>query len=216
MLHDARVPEIHAIAAFALLSFLLIIVPGPSVLFVVSQAVAHGRRHAVGTVVGNAAGFVVQIALVAVGLGAVVARSAEVFAAIKFVGAGYLVWLGVQTVRRRADLGSWEVDPGDARRSAVRDGFVVGVANPKSIVFFVAILPQFVDPDGAPAPVQMMLLGMVFTVIALVCDGAWGIAAGTARSWFVRSPRRMERLRAIGGTVIVGLGVRLAVSGRAD
>ena len=96
------------------------------------------------------------------------------------------------------------------------DGFVVGVANPKVIVFFASILPQFVEPDGAPAALQMAMLGAVFIAIALVCDSTWGLLAGTARQWFARSPRRIERLAATGGAVTVGLGLRLALVRRAD
>ena len=93
---------------------------------------------------------------------------------------------------------------------------MVGVANPKAIVFFAAILPQFVDRGGAPVAIQMAFLGVVFVVVALVCDGAWGLAAGTARDWFARSPRRLERLGAIGGATMVALGVQLAIAGRHD
>jgi threonine/homoserine/homoserine lactone efflux protein len=101
-------------------------------------------------------------------------------------------------------------------RSLFVDGFVVGVANPKTIVFFAAILPQFVQAGGAPAGLQMMALGVIFAVIALASDSVWGLAAGTARTWFVRSPRRLEAVGALGGVAIVGLGVRLALTNRAD
>jgi threonine/homoserine/homoserine lactone efflux protein len=99
-------------------------------------------------------------------------------------------------------------------RTLVLDGVVVGVANPKAIVFFAAILPQFVDRSGAPAGVQMAVLGLVFVAIALVSDSLWGLVAGSARQWFVRSPRRLERIGAAGGLVMMGLGVRLALTGR--
>ena len=140
------------------------------------------------------------------------------FTAVKLFGAAYLVWLGTQAIRhRRSNAITLEKAAAPAQsRSLFVDGAVVGVANPKSIVFFAAILPQFVEPGGAPAGAQMLILGMVFVVVALVSDGAWGLAAGTARNWFARSPRRMERMSATGGAVMVGLGLRLALSGRAE
>lgn len=206
------------LAGFAALSLALIVVPGPSVMFVVSRAVALGRRAALVTVLGNATGCFVQVLLVAAGLGVLVERSIVVFSAVKLIGAGYLVYLGVKAIIQRRAL-ALPVDasaPSRRRRSVYLDGFVVGVANPKVIVFFASILPQFVEPDGPPAAVQMALLGAVFVAIALVCDSTWGLLAGTARQWFARSPRRIERLAATGGAVTVGLGLRLALVRRVD
>jgi threonine/homoserine/homoserine lactone efflux protein len=206
------------LAGFAALSLALIVVPGPSVMFVVSRAVTLGRRAALVTVVGNATGCFVQVLLVAAGLGVVVERSIVVFSAIKLVGAAYLIYLGIKAIVGRRTL-AVPVDasrPGRSGRSVYVDGFVVGVANPKVIVFFASILPQFVEPGGPPAALQMALLGAVFVAIALVCDSSWGLLAGTAREWFARSPRRLERLSATGGAVTVGLGLRLALVRRAD
>ena len=211
-------PPAGSLVAFAGLSLLLVLVPAPSVMFVVSRAVALGRKAALITVAGNALGIYLQVALVAAGLGVVVERSVAVFTAVKLFGAAYLVWLGIQAIRhRRSNAITLEKAAAPAQsRSLFADGVVVGVANPKAIVFFAAILAQFVEPGGAPAGAQMLILGMVFVVVALVSDGAWGLAAGTARNWFARSPRRMERMSATGGAVMVGLGLRLALSGRAE
>src|SRR5215207_406163 len=145
-------PSLHSFAAFALASFVLVVVPGPSVLFVISRGVALGRRAALATVVGNAAGVYVQALLVAVGLGAVISRSATIFTTIKLAGAAYLVHLGVQAIRHRRTLSS-VLDVAEVRptRHLLREGFVVGLANPKATVFFAAILPQFVEDGGAPA-----------------------------------------------------------------
>jgi threonine/homoserine/homoserine lactone efflux protein len=201
-------------------SFAIIVIPGPSVMFVVGRALSLGRRAALVTVAGNALGFYVQVVFVALGLGAVVERSVAVFTAIKLIGAVYLVWLGVQAVVHRtanARASMVEDESGAvAHRSVFVDGFVVGVANPKTIVFFAAILPQFVQTGGAPAGLQMLELGVVFAVIALLSDSVWGLAAGTARAWFVSSPRRLELVGAAGGVAIVGLGIRLALTSRAD
>lgn len=209
-------PPAHDIAAFALASFLLVLVPGPSVLFVVSRGVALGRRAAVATVVGNAGGAYTQVLLVAVGVGSVIERSAAVFNVIRLFGAAYLVVLGVQALRHRRALSTVLDVAGTVRptRSLLRDGYLVGLGNPKAAVFFAAILPQFVEPAGAPAGLQMALLGLVFVAIALVSDSMYGVAAGTLRVWLSRSPRRLEALGGAGGLTMIGLGLGLAVTGR--
>jgi threonine/homoserine/homoserine lactone efflux protein len=211
-------PPLQSIAAFAALSFVLIAVPGPSVTFVISRAVALGRRAAVLTVVGNAAGVYVQVVLVALGLGAIVERSVLAFMAIKLLGAAYLVWLGIEAIRDRRKLAEVLDATGTVKSqgAVVRDGFLVGIANPKSIVFFASVLPQFVALGAAPAGLQMALLGVVFVLIALVSDSVWGVAAGTARQWLARSPRRLERLGGAGGFAMIALGLRLAIAGRTD
>ena len=213
-------PSVSSLAAFAAVSFAIIVIPGPSVMFVVGRALSLGRRAALVTVAGNATGFYLQVVLVAIGLGAIVEQSVAVFTAIKLIGAVYLVWVGAQSIihRRRNAQMAVAVEGADvvAHRSLFVDGFVVGVANPKTIVFFAAILPQFVETGGAPAGLQMLALGVVFAVIALASDSVWGLAAGTARQWFVGSPRRLELVGAAGGMAIVGLGVRLAFTRRSD
>jgi threonine/homoserine/homoserine lactone efflux protein len=212
---------VDRLLGFSALALPLIVVPGPSVLFVISRGVALGRRAALATVVGNAAGAYAQVVLVAAGLGAVVARSIAVFTAIKVVGAAYLIYLGVQAIRHRkvgAVVATAAGVPDEALGLGriVRDGFAVGVANPKVIVFFAAILPQFVDPARGWVTAQLLVLGLVFVAIALVSDGTWGLVAGTARDWLGRDPRRLRRLHGTGGVVMVGLGVRLLTTGRHD
>jgi threonine/homoserine/homoserine lactone efflux protein len=213
------VVDSHALASFAVAAFILIVVPGPSVLFVVSRGVALGRRAAVVTAMGNAVGIYLQVVAVALGVGAVIERSVMLLSAIRLLGAAYLVYLGVQAVRHRRALASvLDVGAGAApeRRSLALEGFVVGVSNPKWIVFFTAILPQFIDPSGAPVALQMLALGGIAVAIAVVSDSVWGMVAGTARSWLARSPRRLEALGGAGGLTMIGLGVRLAATGRKD
>lgn len=204
--------------AFAAMSFLLIVVPGPSVLFTVGRALAHGRRAALSSVVGNAAGAYVLVVAVAFGVGAVVASSAVAFTVLKLAGAAYLVYLGVRTWRQRGSLPDAATDGGAAHGSlrTLREGFVVGVTNPKTIVFFAAVLPQFVDPAQGHVTGQMLLLGLVFNVIALASDSVWGMGASAARDWFARSPRRLAAVGRIGGLSMIGLGVTVAVTGRRD
>jgi len=209
------VPIDHLVT-FAVLAFVLIVIPGPSVLFVVGRAVSVGRRAALATVLGNAAGEYLQLVLLAFGLGLVVERSEMVFAVVKYVGAAYLVWLGIESLRRRgarAEALAVSADPAGPWRPA-RDGFIVGATNPKTTIFFAAILPQFVDPAAGPVPVQMLLLGLIFLAIAVVSDSAWALAAGTAREWLMRSRRLRESLNVGGGLIMIGLAVKLAFSSR--
>ena len=204
--------------AFVLMAFAFVAVPGPSVVFVVSRALVLGRRGALATVVGNAAGVYVQVVAVSIGLGALVERSIVAFTILKFGGAAYLAYLGVQAIRHRRDLSQRPGVDVEVPRMlrAVRDGFIVGVANPKAVVYFAAVLPQFVDPAGIHPSLQMLVLGAICVAIALISDGVWAVSASAARAWFARSPRRLERIGAVGGVAMIGIGARLAVSGRPD
>jgi len=197
---------------FAAMSFAIIVVPGPSVLFVIGRGVALGRRAALATVVGNAAGAYVLVLLIAAGLGPLLERSERLLVAVKLAGAAYLLWLGYKAIRDRRKLTDALGAPVEPRRTWVilREGFVVGVLNPKVVLFFTAALPQFVAADGAPVPVQMAMLGLIFVAIALVSDSLWGLAAGTARSWLADRPRHLEGIGAVGGGLMIAVGIRLA------
>ncbi|MFD8547299.1 LysE family translocator [Streptomyces sp. NPDC059649] len=205
---------------FAVMSLLVIVIPGPSVLFVIGRALAHGRRTALATVLGNVLGSYLLVAAVAFGLGALVERSVTVFLAVKLAGAAYLVFLGVQAFRHRKDMKVTDVRPsgrparGDLR--TVADGVLVGCTNPKGIVFFAAVLPQFVDQAAGGLPAQMLVLGLVPIGIGLVTDTVWGLTASAARGWFARSERRLSLIGGAGGFAMIGLGVTVAATGRAD
>jgi len=200
--------------AFLIASILFIQVPGPSLLFTIGRALTVGRRQALLSVVGNALGLVAQAGLVALGLGAIVAASTAAYTVVKLVGAAYVVWLGVSAIRHRADaraaLENRERTPA-TRGHAVRTGMVVGVTNPKTIVFFVAFLPQFTN-DSGPAALQVALLGTVFGILAVCSDSVWALAAGKARDWFARKPHRLDKLSASGGGMMIALGFTLAAS----
>ncbi|WP_431968747.1 LysE family translocator [Actinacidiphila sp. bgisy160] len=206
------------LAAFALVSLVLVVIPGPSVLFVIGRALAHGRRVALTSVAGNTLGSYVLVVAVALGVGPVVERSALLFAALKLAGAAYLVYLGVRALRHRGDLAMASADAGAARGvlRTLGEGFVVGVSNPKTMVFYAAVLPQFVARAAGHVTVQMLLLGLVFNAIALVSDSTMGLVAAAARSWFARSPRRLSLVGGAGGLAMIGLGVTVAATGRAD
>jgi threonine/homoserine/homoserine lactone efflux protein len=212
------VPPTTHLLTFAITAFVLIAVPGPSVLFVVSRAIALGRVVGVATVAGNTVGAFVQVTAVAFGIGPLVERSVALFTIMKLAGAGYLMFLGVQAIRHRRSLTTAlgaQVEQKTAAR-IVLDGFTVGATNPKVIVFFAAMLPQFVDRQAGDVPTQIIVLGAIFAAIALLSDSTWALVAGTARAWLARSPRRLELIGGTSGLVMIGIGVRLALTGRKD
>jgi threonine/homoserine/homoserine lactone efflux protein len=186
-------------------------------MFIVGRALAYGRRAAVLTVAGNTVGAYVQVTVVAIGIGVLVERSIIVFNVLTLVGAAYLVFLGIRAFRDRRSLEGSLIDlspPPQSASTLVVQGFVVGATNPKTIVFLSAILPQFVMRSNGHVPAQILLLGLVYAVIALVSDSLWGVAAGAFRSWFARSPRRLRLVGGVGGLAIAAVGVGLALSGR--
>jgi threonine/homoserine/homoserine lactone efflux protein len=204
--------------AFGITALVVIVIPGPSVLCVVGRALAGGRRVAILTVVGNALGEYVQVIAVAFGIGALAEQSVAAFTALKLVGGAYLVYLGVRTFRERRSLAAAIAAPTamhSDRRSFIQ-GVTVGVTNPKTVVFLAAILPQFVSRAGGDVPAQILLLGLIFAAIALLSDSMWALAAGGFRTWFARSPRRLELIGGAGGLAIVAVGAGLLVSGRKD
>ena len=207
--------------AFAAMSLLVIVIPGPSVLFVIGRALAHGRRTAVATAIGNVFGSYLLVTAVAFGIGALVERSVTIYLTVKLAGAAYLVYLGVQAFRHRKDLkaSAMRTAPGQEPRGdlrAVLDGTLVGVTNPKGVVFFAAVLPQFVNHSAGHVPLQMLLLGLIPISIGLVTDTLWGLTASAARTWFAGSDRRLSLIGGAGGCTMIGLGVTVAVTGRAD
>jgi threonine/homoserine/homoserine lactone efflux protein len=211
------VPSTEHLLAFLLAGVVLVAVPGPSVLFIVGRALAHGRRAALTSVAGNTTGVAVIVVAVALGVGAVAATSAAVFSVLKLAGAAYLIYLGVQTWRHRGDLAAALGRPGlPPGRRVFLQGVVVGATNPKVLVLFVALLPQFTDPDAGSPGMQMLVLGLLFTLLAAGLDSVWGLAAGAARDWFATSPARLSRVGGTGGLMMIGLGATLALTGRRD
>jgi threonine/homoserine/homoserine lactone efflux protein len=210
------VPTDH-LAAFLLTIYILIVIPGPSVLFTISRGVALGRRAALATVLGNTSGLVAQLLLVAVGLGAILARSETVYTVVKLVGAAYLVLLGIRSIRERKHLAGVLTSGAVAPRSlgrTIREGFVVGLTNPKGVLIFTAVLPQFIDHSRGHYTLQLLSLGLLCAVIALLSDSTWALASGSARAWLGRSPERLQRLSVGGGISLIALGCGLALTGR--
>ena len=201
-----------AVVGFVALSLAVIVVPGPSVMFAISRAIVAGRRNALLAVLGNACGLLVQIVVIALGLGYVVTGSELVRTVLRLGGAVYLVWLGIEAIRHQhAARQAVEADTPQPTARPFRQGFVVGVANPKSFVFLAALLPRCVEPDAGPVPLQMLLLGALFCAIAIVSDGSWAVGAAQARRWLSKDPRWLAWTSVAGGSVMIVLGLVLAL-----
>jgi threonine/homoserine/homoserine lactone efflux protein len=204
-----RYPE-YLIAAMV-----IILAPGPSVLFVIARAIAWGRATSILTVLGNVSGSFVLSSLVALGIGPILQKYHFAYVAVQWGGGLYLIYLGVDAIRNRAVHASDMTNQGPIGPTplqSIRDGFWVGVLNPKAIVFFAAVLPQFVDIHGSSVTRQLLFLGLTFCVLAFVSDGMWGVLAGTARAWLAQSNTRLEKLRATGGSIMIVLGFAVLIS----
>ena len=194
---------------------IIILAPGPSVLFVIARAIAWGRKVAVITVAGNVTGAFVLSSLVAFGLGPILQRSDLAFVAVQWLGGLYLVYLGIDAIRKRKMHAADMTNQGPVEPTvfqSIRDGFMVGVLNPKGLVFYAAVLPQFIDRDRGNITGQLLFLGALFSVLAFFSDGGWGLLAGTARAWLAGDASRLEKLRATGGCVMIILGASVILS----
>ena len=202
-------------AEYLVAAMVIILAPGPSVLFVIARAIAWGRKTSVLTVLGNVSGSLVLSTLVALGLGPVLHRYHFAYVAVQWGGGLYLIYLGIDAIRKRAVHASDMTNQGPVGPTSlqsIRDGFWVGVLNPKAVVFFAAVLPQFVDIDSEQVTLQLIFLGLTFCVLAFISDGAWGLLAGTARAWLAASNNRLERLRGFGGFIMISLGIAVLIS----
>ena len=198
------------LALFCAASLALAVVPGPAVLYIVAQSVDQGRLAGVVSALGIGVGGLVHVVAATIGLSSLLASSATAFTIVKWAGAAYLVVLGIRRMLTREVVENDLARVPRSRRRLFRDGVVVNVLNPKTALFFVAFLPQFVDPDAAAAPLQILALGLVFVLIALSSDSLWALAAGTAGAWLKRSPWYLGFKRWVTGSVFVVLGLSAA------
>jgi threonine/homoserine/homoserine lactone efflux protein len=207
------VPDSQTIWLFCLAATALIVIPGPAVLYIVSQSVGQGRRAGLVSASGVASGGLVHVLGAALGLSGLLLSSATLFSAVKLAGAAYLVYLGARRLLGRE--ASAFVAPSEARspRRLYRDGVVVNVLNPKTALFFYAFLPQFLDPGRGSVTLQALVLGTLFVVIALLSDSVWALASGSAAGWLKARPLAAHVERWVTGTVLVGLGAAAALSG---
>lgn len=205
-----QIPIPSRLWEYLIATILIILAPGPSVLFTIARAIAWGRLAAIATVIGNAAGMFLVSVLVALGIGPLLQRSEILYNGIQWAGGTYLIYLGY------AAIAASKVDAADMQKTvgnkpsfftSLRNGFWVGVLNPKSVVFFAAILPQFIDQEKNNVTAQLLLLGAIFALIALISDGSYGLLAGTIRQWLAGDVRRLIFMRLTGGVVMIALGI---------
>jgi threonine/homoserine/homoserine lactone efflux protein len=208
-------PEPSTLLVFAGAALALVVIPGPAVLYILAQSVEHGRRAGVVSALGVASGGLVHIVAAAVGISALVVSSAVAFSIVKYAGAAYLLYLGVRRLLDRSG-GAEDAVPGDARAAAIfRRGVVVNVLNPKTALFFLAFLPQFVDPARGPVLAQILMLGLLFVLLALVSDSLYAVAAGAlAARLRRRRARARDAGRYAGAAVYIGLGTATALASR--
>ncbi len=210
------IPDPPSLGVFVVAALALLLVPGPAVLYIVARSIHQGRRAGLASVLGIHVGTLVHIAAATVGLSALIVSSAVAFTVVKIAGAVYLVGLGLWTLFSRS--AETEIALGGERnlRRAFAQGIVVNVLNPKTALFFLAFLPQFVDADAAHPGLQIAFLGLLFALLGLVTDSLWALAAGTAGGVLRRSTRFVSAQRYVTGTVYVGLGVATALAGSAE
>jgi threonine/homoserine/homoserine lactone efflux protein len=208
------VPDATSLGLFAAAAILLLLTPGPAVLYIVARSVEQGRIAGLVSVCGITSATFVHIAAAALGLSAVLASSALAFALIKYAGAAYLITIGVRRILSRAEAPAAKIEL--QRRSLARlyrDGFLVNLLNPKTALFFLAFLPQFVDLSRGAAALQIAFLGLLFALMGFTSDGLYALAAGTAGQWVKRNSHYLRWERYVTGGVFIGLGLTAAFSG---
>ncbi len=201
------------LALFLGAALILLVTPGPAVLYITARSMSQGVRAGLVSVLAIETGNLIQALAAALGLAALLASSAMAFSAVKLLGTAYLVFLGIRKLTS-PHQGAAGGEPAARRlRSVYLDGVIVAALNPKTALFFLAFLPQFVRPGAGHVPVQMLLLGLIFVALAILSDGAYALLAGTAGRWLWRHPRFVRGERYVSGTVYIGLGAFAAVSG---
>jgi threonine/homoserine/homoserine lactone efflux protein len=209
-------PEVSTLALFTLAAVTLLVIPGPAVLYIVTRSVDQGRAAGLASVCGIHVGTLVHVAAAAMGLSALLVSSATAYHAVRWLGAAYLIWLGVRRLLAKDEPSGSAKGP-DASRLGLRrifaQGVVVNVLNPKTALFFFAFLPQFVDTSRGSVPFQVLVFGVAFVLLGLVSDGAYAVAASAGAGWLRRRPRVARASRLVSGGVLISLGVTTALAG---
>jgi threonine/homoserine/homoserine lactone efflux protein len=208
------VPEPKTLAAFAVAAYVFAVLPGPAVIYIVTRSLNRGRGAGVVSVLGIATGNVIHVIAATLGLSALLMSSAVAFTVVKYAGASYLIFLGLRTLLKRAeDDGHRDAMEMNPLSRLYSQGVLVATLNPKTALFFLAFLPQFIDPSRGPVSLQMALLGLLLVVITALSDGCYALLSGTAGKWIRGNPRFALRRRVLSGTVYIGLGVSAALTG---
>ena len=211
---DIVIPSATSIGLFAVAATLLLLTPGPAVLYIVARSVEQGRIAGLASVFGITTGTLVHVLASTLGLSALLASSALAFGIVKYAGAGYLIYMGVRRILKQADAPASPLKlPKRTLGRLYRDGFIVNLLNPKTALFFLAFLPQFVDSSRGAVPFQIAFLGLLFTLMGLTSDGLYALVAGTAGEWVKRQSRYLDWARYVSGSVFIGLGVTAALAG---
>jgi threonine/homoserine/homoserine lactone efflux protein len=210
-------PETSTLALFAVAAVTLLLIPGPAVLYIVTRSVDQGRAAGLASVCGVHVGTLLHVAAAALGLSALLVSSATAYDTVRWLGAAYLVWLGVRRLLARDEDVAAAAPGPDARRPGLgrifAQGVVVNVLNPKTALFFFAFLPQFVDTSRGSVPFQVVVLGAAFVLLGLLSDGAYALLASTGAGWLRRRPRVARASRLVSGGVLISLGVTTALAG---
>jgi threonine/homoserine/homoserine lactone efflux protein len=206
------VPEASMLGLFVAAAVVLLVTPGPAVLYIVTRSVEQGRLAGLVSALGVHVGTLVHVAAAALGVSALLVSSALAFDIVKYLGAMYLVYIGVRKLMGWDQASGGRVVAPRSLRRLFGQGVVVNVLNPKTALFFLAFLPQFVDVSKGAVGFQILVLGLIFVALGVVSDGLYAIAAGTAGGWLKRDGRVLRAERYVGGTVFVGLGVTAALA----
>ena len=210
-------PSPSTLALFAAASLALTLIPGPAVIYIVTRSITQGRRAGFVSMLGVQAGGLVHVTAAALGLSALLASSATAFSIVKYAGAAYLIWIGVQKLRTAGQQSAFAGDlPIRSQAHLFRQGLIVNVLNPKTAIFFLAFLPQFVDRDAGSIPLQVTALGLCFVSVAFVSDGCYALLAGTAAERLRGSLTMQRRLDRTSGSIMIGLGAVAALTGRSS
>ena len=199
---------------FVMASVALLVTPGPAVLYIIARSVEQGRAAGLVSVLGIHLGTIVHIVAAAVGLSALVVSSALAFAVVKYLGAAYLIWIGIRTLMAKIPDAEAPTVPAEPLQRVFRDGFVVNLFNPKTAIFFLAFLPQFVDPARGALHWQILILGVTFMGLGIISDGMFALAAGTAGDFLRRNRRFLRFQRWFAGVSFIGLGITAALATR--
>lgn len=200
------------LVSFIIAALIVLIIPGPGVLYVIARSIAHGYRAGLASVIGLSVGVMAHVVAATAGLSAILLTSATAFSIVKFIGAGYLIYLGLRTLLSRPVIENIEIPEPLPKHQLFIDGIIVSVFNPKIAVFFLAFLPQFVDASLGSAPIQIFILGTLYALLALITDGAYALLAGSARQWLQRIFADNPWPRRITGSVYIGLGINTALA----
>ncbi|HYM22831.1 MAG TPA: LysE family translocator [Vicinamibacterales bacterium] len=206
-------PDVSHLALFVGAAIALLLTPGPAVLYIVTRSVERGRLAGLVSVAGICTGTLVHIAAAALGLSALLVSSALAFNVVRWLGAAYLIVLGVQTIVKREPAAADAVSTDASLGDIFRQGVVVNILNPHTALFFFSFLPQFVDPSRGQVPLQMLGLGLLFVTISATTDAGWALAAGTAGHWLKGRPGFARRQRYVTGGLLIGLGAATAIAG---